>query len=201
MIDTGLEYLVGETADVLGLGRDEVKAGHLQLLGENRGQGVLISLLNIEEESTLKNSPHTFVKDGSAFYQTPPMMLNVRIVMAFDFDDYGTTLKRLSDIANYFHKKRSFSSENERESNPFPPLFKRFIMDLENMSMEQLNHIWSISGGVHYPALFYRIRLIELEQDTASEGDTIETIELESESFASPDALRKHRKEEHQNGS
>lgn len=201
MIEAGLEYLVGETADVLGLAGNEVKVGHLQLLSENRGQGLLISLLNIEEENTLKNSPHSFEKDGTAFYHTPPLTLNVHIVMAFDFDDYGTTLKHLSDTANYFHKKRSFSSGNERASNPFPPQLKRFFLDLENMSMEQLNHIWSISGGVHYPALFYRIRLIELEQESAVEGDTIETIELESESFESPDALRKHRNEEHQNGS
>jgi hypothetical protein len=116
MVDTALEYLLDQLVDAVGFGEDEISLNSLHILQENKGNGLVLSLLNVEEESTLKNLPHHLVHEkippGQSetekilYRQSPPLSLNLRVVFAFDFDDYGTSLQHLTDTANFFHKKK-----------------------------------------------------------------------------------------------
>ncbi len=199
MIKAAMEFLSDALKDALELDENVIALESLQILQENEVDGIVFSLLNVEEEPILKNSPHHFVHEKNLFQQTPPLSLNLRVVFAFHFDDYGTTLSRLSEAANFFHKKKWFNPANESE-NPLSAPIGKIILDLESLTLEQLNHIWSISGGVHYPALFYRVRLLQLEQDEPAEGTAIETIEITRENFSATEEMKKHLKEKQENG-
>jgi hypothetical protein len=213
MIQTAMEYLADELEAALNLDDETVTVERLQILQEKKGEGIVFSLLNVEEESTLKNLPHHFIQkknspdpsdeQNTLFQQIPPLSLNLRVVFAFDFDDYGTTIQRLSGAANFFHKRRWFSPGNGAEHSLPKPIGK-MIVDLETLSLEQLNHVWSISGGVHYPALFYKIRLLKLEQDEPAQDDPVRTIELIKNNYSTAGELKKSlkekRKEKQENG-
>jgi hypothetical protein len=180
MIKQALEYISEELASGLGLGIEDVSLGNLQKIQEKHEQGLVISLLNVEEESTLKNTPHYIRKNNQLLYKEPPVYLNMNVLMAFEFDDYGTSLQRLAETVEFFQNKRWFTAENEEASNPFPSGLKKLVMDLQELNFEQLNHIWSISGGAHFPSLLYKIRLIKIQPEDEVEGPEIDTIQFDT---------------------
>ncbi|NBC03002.1 MAG: DUF4255 domain-containing protein [Bacteroidetes bacterium] len=180
MIKQTLEYLTEELAFGLGLDIADVNLDNLKKLQEENAQGLIISLLNVEEESTLKNSPHFIRKNNQLLYKEPPVFLNLNILMAFEFVDYGTSLQRLSETVDFLQGKRWFTSENARDENPFPDGVHKLILDLQHLSFEQMNHIWSISGGAQFPSLLYKIRLVKIQPQDEVEGPEIDSIQLDS---------------------
>ncbi len=179
MINQSLEFISDELALGLGITSD-VSVENLSKIKDENLSGLIISLLNVQEESTLKNSPHVIRKANRLAYKEPPVYLNLYTLMAFEFEDYGTSLQRLEETVLYFQNKSWFSSENERADNPFPSGLKKLILDLQNLTFEQLNHIWSISGGSHCLSLLYRIRLVIIEPLDEIDAPEIDTIKLES---------------------
>lgn len=180
MIFQALNYITDELAFELGLGTSEVNLANLQKIQEKKDQGLVISLLNVEEEGTLKNTPHYIRKNNQVFYKEPPIYLNLNILLAFEFQDYGTSLQRLSETVEYFQSRRWFTSENERVENQFPEGIHKLIIDLQSMNYEQMNHIWSISGGAHFPSLMYKVRMVKISSDAEIAGPEIDTIYIET---------------------
>ena len=180
MIKETLEYLAEELAFGLGLSIADVTLENIKKLQENNAQGLIISLLNVEEESTLKNSPHFIRKNNQLLYKEPPAILNLNILMAFEFVDYGTSLQRLGETVEYFQSKSWFTAESSRDENPFPEGAHKLIIDLQELSYEQMNHIWSISGGAHFPSLLYKVRYVKIQPQDETEGPEINTIQLDS---------------------
>jgi hypothetical protein len=203
MIQNAMEYLAGEVRHELGINEEDISIDALKSLQENDIQGINMALLNVEQENTLKNLPHSRVQNNRVFYQVPPFSINLQIVLSFHFEQYETSIQYLSETANFFHKKSWFSAQNQRPEQPFPSTLGRLIVDFKNVTLEELNHIWSISGGVHRPALFYKVRLLRLEQDDAIEGPAIETVEINDEKqiiFSGSEEMRKYLKDNQENG-
>jgi len=180
MIKRSLEYLSEELASGIGVNESDVTINNLNTLQNENAQGIVVSLLNVEEEATLKNVPHVSRKNERLMYREPPVFLNLNVLMAFEFEDYGTSLQRLEDTVQFFQNKRRFTADNERPENPFPVGAKKLILDLQQLSFEHLNHIWSISGGTHFLSLFYKIRLIKIEPQQETEAPLVDTIQLNS---------------------
>ena len=104
MIDTALLLLRNELTNFL-TGKDpaNVVIDNIGLLetanGNTLTENIVITLVNIEEESALKNqSPlkRPFIK--SAIYQNPPVYLNLYVLFTCNFsgDHYQLALRRLS---------------------------------------------------------------------------------------------------------
>jgi len=180
MIYKALDYIKEELAFYIDLDESEISVDSLQKMQKNKGQGLIISLLNVEEEITLKNTPHYIQQKNSLKYREPAIFLNLNIIMAFDFDHYSNSLKQMAETVEFFQGNRWFSVENSRAANPFPTTIKKLIMDLQKANFEQLNHIWSICGGVLHPSLMYRIRLLKLQSDVSYDANEIDTIQLDS---------------------
>jgi hypothetical protein len=73
-----------------------------------------------------------------------------------------------------------FSLANQRPENPFPQGVEKLILELQQLNFEQLNHIWSISGGSQFPSLLYKVRLVKIQPQDETEGPEIDTIQLDS---------------------
>ena len=54
----------------------------------------------------------------------------------------------------------------------------RFNINMVNLSYEQLNHIWGVFGGKHFPCVMYKLQLVEVhfEPDEFTTGEIITTI-------------------------
>lgn len=179
MILDALSYLREELSFELGLASNEVIIENLQVLKQNENaNGLYISLFNIEQENVLKNTSHYTHVNNQVRYKEPPVYLNLYVFFAFEFSNYGTSLQRMSDTIEYFQSKHWFSPENERAANPFPVGLNKILLEIFSLNFEQMNHIWGVLGGDHFPSVMYKLRLIKLQRDIDAAAPEISTISL-----------------------
>ena len=150
---------------------------------------VLISLVNIEEESAFKNLPNaTKVLTGGVRYENPPVFLNLYLLFSANFpvSNYDRALQLLSEVIQFFQGKRLFNLRNspgfESGTVPTPPELVdiQLILDLYTMTFEQINHLWGSLGGKQVPSVMYKCRLIRVQdRRTAGTGALIEELGTE----------------------
>jgi hypothetical protein len=140
---------------------------------------VVMTLLNIEEETTMKNVPAYKVVDNSTEYKNPPVNLNLFVLISANCDSYDTSLRSISKVIEFFQGKKIFTSGNTvyNRSNPSiePISYFKFIVDLYTPGFEILNHIWGTLGGRQLPSALFKIQLIQIERDTKLASSSVIT--------------------------
>ena len=130
---------------------------------------VVLTLLNLEEDSTQKNLPNFKVRNGVTEYKNPPVHLNLFLLISANCDTYDKSLRCISKTIQFFQGKKVFTSTNtvyNRTNVAFDQLDQfRFNLELYTLSLEQLNYVWGTLGGRQLPSVIYKIQLIEIEQD------------------------------------
>jgi hypothetical protein len=206
MINTALRLIRDELADYLvdkkdvtGLNDDDIIVSNIGLFESSNNNAVservVISLVNIEEESTLKNkSP--LRKAGltnTALYENPPVFLNLYVLFTCNFvndvstgDLYELSLLRLSYIIRFFQFKNSFEFSSSgrgstvKDSDINDPDIRelKFTLELYTLTFEQINHLWGSLGGRQMPFAMYKLRLVAItERIPLREVPLIEEIE------------------------
>ena len=182
MINDALGYIRRELRDHLGVTDGEVTIESARVITDSElADGALITLVNIEEEPALRNTPHVVQTAGRPMRREPSVYMNLYVQFSFDFQDYGTSLLNLSNTIALFQQNRFFSADTARTENPFPADLGRMIFEHHNMSFEALNNLWSVMGGALYPCVIYKVRLIEIrhtQPDVAA--DEITTIQVDT---------------------
>ncbi|MDD2303229.1 MAG: DUF4255 domain-containing protein [Prolixibacteraceae bacterium] len=130
---------------------------------------VVLTLLNLEEDSTQKNLPNFKVRNGVTEYKNPPVHLNLFLLISANCDTYDKSLRCISKTIQFFQGKKVFTSTNtvyNRTNVAFDVVDQfRFNLELYTLSLEQLNYVWGTLGGRQLPSVIYKIQLIEIEQD------------------------------------
>lgn len=141
--------------------------------GETLTNNVVITLVNVEEESTLKNQPalkRPFVNNKGT-YQNPPVYINLYVLFVSNYsgNDYPLALKRLSYIIQFLQGKNSFSSSSsvfggslDLSNDVITQL--RFTLELYTLTFEQINHLWGSLGGRQMPFVMYKLRLVAITE-------------------------------------
>lgn len=179
----------GDPADVvienIGLFETEHGAG----LKDN----IIISLVNIEEESSFKNG-QTFSKwpDGKARYENRPVYLNLYVLITANFpggvppnNGYVQSLHRLSLVIEFFQGKNVFTPAGS--SVPLPPELSdltnpdiaslKLNLEMYTLTFEQINHLWGSLGGRQLPFVMYKVRMVSItERSIRREVPLIEEI-------------------------
>ncbi len=155
--------------------------------GDTLANNIVVTLVNIEEESTLKNqSPLKRPIGTSAIYENVPVYLNLYVLFTCNYsgNDYRLALRRLAYIIQFLQSKTSFSTassaggsvsdlENEETVN------LRFTLELYTLTFEQINHLWGSLGGRQMPFAMYKLRLVAItERAQVREAPLIEEIEI-----------------------
>lgn len=130
---------------------------------------VVMSLLKLEEETTLRNSPHFTVKDSKTEYKNPPVHLNLFLLVGANCETYDKSLRSISRVIEFFQGKKVFTSGNtvyDRTNVAFDVLdhFK-FNIELYTPTFEELNNVWGTLGGRQLPSVIYKVQLIQVERD------------------------------------
>ena len=81
---------------------EELGGRNIQLKGH-----IVMSLVNLQEETTLKNTSNYRLENGRAIYQNPPVHLNLFILFSALYDDYETALKILSRVVEFLQWNRN----------------------------------------------------------------------------------------------
>jgi hypothetical protein len=130
---------------------------------------VVMSLLKLEEEATLKNTPHFKIQNDKTEYKNPPVHLNLYLLISANCETYDKSLRSISKVIEFFQGKKVFTSANtvyDRTNVSFDVLDNfKFILELYTPSFEELNNVWGTFGGRQLPSVIYKIQLIQIEQD------------------------------------
>jgi hypothetical protein len=130
---------------------------------------VVMSLLKLEEEATLKNTPHFKIQNDKTDYKNPPVHLNLYLLISANCETYDKSLRSISKVIEFFQGKKVFTSANtvyDRTNVSFDVFDSfKFILELYTPSFEELNNVWGTFGGRQLPSVIYKIQLIQIEQD------------------------------------
>lgn len=146
---------------------------------------VVISLVSVQQEKTLRNLPNFRIEDGKTVYKNAPVHLNLFILISANSDKYETSLKHLSQIIKFFQGKNifthldSFEQVNDPEINQLDQEAFKLVVDLHSTSFEEANYLWSTLGGKQLPSVCYKVRVVALERDlTHGTSGTITEIQI-----------------------
>ncbi len=165
-------------------------------LGGSEGymQGrIVLSLVNVMEEATLKNSSPYRKFDNHYEKENQPAFLNLFLLFTSNFTgggnvpndtDYANGLTRLSQIIEFFQSKSVFTVQN----SPFPNTLLnpdlqdvRVSLELVSMTFEQINHLWGSLGGKQVPFVLYKAGILPLKRDRITDrGAYIQEIKTDS---------------------
>jgi hypothetical protein len=135
---------------------------------------LVISMVNIREEKTLKNVPNHVRHDSTltAAYQNPPAFLNFHILVTATHGIYTNALLMLSRAIRFFQFSNVFTQNSVAPASltthaPAATLDQletfKLIFDLYSPTMEEVNHLWGTLGGKQYPFVLYTLRLFEMQ--------------------------------------
>lgn len=154
--------------------------------GDTLSNNIILTLVNIEEESTLKNQPPLSRPTGAtAIYENTPVYLNLYVLFTCNYSgtDYPLALKRLGYIIRFIQGKTSFSTSTSVSSG-LPDIEDpaivglKFTLELYTLTFEQINHLWGSLGGRQVPFAMYKLRLVAItERAVVREVPLIEEIE------------------------
>jgi hypothetical protein len=124
---------------------------------------IVVFLLQIEEESSLKNSGINKLMSNSNFSNIgSPMYLNLHVFFCMNFQkkNYFEGLKYLSLIVNFFQTNKIIKLPS---SAGFSNDFDKVTVELCKTSYDQLSNIWSAIGAKLMPSALYQIRLVNMK--------------------------------------
>ena len=155
------------------IGGDEVVLGNVALndLPDQAAikDKVVVSIVNVEEESALKNNG-TYIKQGfGAKIHQPPIYLNLYVLFCAHYPSaYDTALSRLSKVIEFFQQRKSFDIHTAQplpgflDPNSMEDADLSITLDLFTLSFEQVNHLWGSLGGKQMPFVLYKLRLVKI---------------------------------------
>lgn len=136
---------------------------------------VVFTLVNISEETTLRNNPYFVARGESLVKRNPTVYLNLYVLISCADDIYEEGLNKISKVVSFFQRKYVFTADTTALSFPVDEIDK-IILDLHSLNIEQLNHLWGILGGKYHPSVLYRLRLLPVQVDEGSEGPQVKEI-------------------------
>ena len=135
---------------------------------------VLLSVVNLQEERTLKNTP-AHVRDDVLMrvrYENPPTFLNLAVLVTATHNDYVNALRALSRALLFFQHRNVLTHDNVDPASlalDAPPRdadrlaeFK-LIFNMWSPTFEEVNDMWGMLGGKQFPFALYSLRMLELK--------------------------------------
>ncbi|MCB0594910.1 MAG: DUF4255 domain-containing protein [Lewinellaceae bacterium] len=150
---------------------DNVTLGNIAMLESGESDIIrnrlIISLVNLEEESALKNSNGFHrASNGSIQYENPPVYLNLYLLFAANWPErYDNAIRAISLVIEFFQGKNIFTAQNSPgaadllDTDDPEVLDLKLIVDLYTLTFEQINHLWGSLGGKQIPFAMYKVRL------------------------------------------
>lgn len=142
---------------------------------------VALTLINLDEEATLKNFPNHTVLDNKTIYKNSVINLNLYLLFSANRDFYINSLSDISKIIAFFQGKKLFTQANtifNRNNVAMANVDNfKFTIELYTPTFEELNYIWGTLGGKQLPSALYKVSMIQIERNMSqSEGALIRQI-------------------------
>lgn len=148
------------------------------------GDKVIITLLNVEEESTLKNRSRYNkgpIGENSTHYdmkmESPPAYLNLYVMISANRATYTNALINISKVIEVFQTNNvlEYLDPGDDRENDF-----KFRIELHTIPFEQLSYIWGLLGGKVMPSVLYKISVIKIVAKDVASVEVINDINIQS---------------------
>lgn len=142
---------------------------------------VALTLINLDEEATLKNFPNHAIEDSKTIYKNSIINLNLYLLFSANRTAYINSLNDISKIIAFFQGKKIFTQANtiyNRNNVAMTNIDNfRFSVELYTPTFEELNYIWGTLGGKQFPSALYKVSMIQIERNIAQkEGRLINAL-------------------------
>lgn len=131
---------------------------------EEKPNKMVVCLLSVERETTggIAASVQR-TEDGYARMQ-PPLLLNLNVMLAAAFDkrQYEESLSMLTDSLRFIQSMPSFEVDGAW-----------YTIEIVNLTLQDLNNMWTLLGGQYYPSVACKIRRLCIDGGQAAAGGTI----------------------------
>ncbi|SFU10333.1 Protein of unknown function [Algoriphagus locisalis] len=196
MIHSTLEFLTAELNAFIKLKVGDPVGERIVLSSVTNETGIIIpdkslglSLINIEEERTIKEQRSTYINVvGKTEKRNPEIQLNLYVLITANFqnknandssDDYVEGLKQLGYAISFFQAKNVFTKENSPSLSGKDPGLTKIVVELYSYSFEQLYNFWTVVGAKYLPSVLYKVKTLRIQENQLLEtGDPIEKIHL-----------------------
>lgn len=131
---------------------------------------LIVTLVNLERESAAAGTgPQLRPENGGFARLHPSLNLNLYLLVSASFgSNYQEALKLLSAVLGYFQGKPVFTAGS---GTAFPRGLEKLTLEMVNLDMQSLNHLWGNLGGKYLPSVLYKARML-----TVQEGWVVEQV-------------------------
>lgn len=128
---------------------------------EERPNKMVVSLLNVERETTggisvpVQRTPEGYTR------MSPPLLLNLNVMLAAVYDErqYAESLSVLSDTLKFIQSAPRFEVDGVG-----------YTIEIVNISTQDINNVWTLLGGQYYPSVVCKIRRLTIDADEITFG-------------------------------
>jgi len=134
---------------------------------------VVFFLVNVDEESTLKNNfNRTSNKNGLLKASNPTIHLNLNLLFCSNFteDSYLEGLAFLSAVIRFFQQNPVLKPS----ATGHPLHDSKLLFEMVKLDNSELSHLWSAIGSKLMPSVLYKVRLLAFKDET--QGQTVPSI-------------------------
>ncbi|GAA3511985.1 hypothetical protein GCM10022393_27130 [Aquimarina addita] len=124
------------------------------------GSNVFITVVKLEEESTLRNFPNSkLIQQNNGNFAVdkrfPKIFLNYFLLFSATLS-YDMSIATVHRIIKYFQAHKTFNFTSDESDI-------ELSLELVSPTFEQMNNMWGILGGKQFPSVLYKGRVTELE--------------------------------------
>lgn len=130
---------------------------------EEKPGKMVVSLLSVERETSGGiSAPVQRTEEGYARMQ-PPLLLNLNVMLAAVFDErqYAESLSLLADTLRFIQSVPRFEVDGAW-----------YTIEIVNLTLQDLNNMWTLLGGQYYPSVACKIRRLCIDGGQTAAGGT-----------------------------
>lgn len=142
-------------------------------IAANVANKIILSLVNVEKDSVAYNQPAAVAGSGlRAISSSPPIHFNLYLMVAsyFGGNNYQEGLKHISSTISYLQRQPVFDHNN---SPGLDRSIDKLILEIENLSLQDLNSLWSILSGKYLPSVLYKVRMVSYDSNAVRGQESI----------------------------
>ncbi len=129
---------------------------------------LVVFLVNVEKDGSPQRPPNG--ARGAIFRAGtyPPVYLNLYVMIAAHFagGNYAESLKFLSHAVSFFQASPVLDHSNTPEMDA---RIDRMVLDIENLSIQDLSNLWGVLSGHYLPSVLYKVRMMAFDADDISQ--------------------------------
>lgn len=128
---------------------------------------IALSLLNIKEDTTMRNPVATKRVEGDKVYtQVPGISIDLSLIFIANFpNDYLSELNYITKVMEFFQQKDTFTVDNTPSLKKQKRYIDKLIFKLSTTKLEDQHHIWDLLGIKYKPSVVYEVGKILIQDD------------------------------------